>query len=99
MLTSNSNSPAILEACQKRLRSVNSSSHENNIRFTALATAFLGANDQTTYGNVRVVGNELHSRKAALLYFLFRVAEKTGKTNTNNKVNDIILGFASNYHV
>lgn len=47
------------------------------VRFSALSTAFLGANGQV-YGNVRVSGGEAYSRKAALVYFLLRVAEKSG---------------------
>lgn len=84
MSTSNSNSPAILESCQKRLKSADPSL-QSVIRFSALATAFLGANGQV-YGNVRVSGGEAYTRKAALVYFLMRVAEKTGKTSKDNKV-------------
>jgi len=86
MSTSNSNSPAILESCQKRLKSTDPSL-QTAVRFSALSTAFLGANGQV-YGNVRVTGGEAYSRKAALVYFLTRVAEKTGKAFKDNKVMD-----------
>lgn len=85
MSTSNSNSPAILESCQKRLKS-SDPSLQTAVRFSALANAFLGADGQV-YGNVRVTGGESYTRKAALVYFLMRVAEKTGKTFKDNKVN------------
>lgn len=81
MSTSNSNSYAILEVCQKRL-SVNDKSLQTSVRFSALATAFLGSSIATAdgqvqvYGNVRVVGGERYNRKGALIYFLMRVAEK-----------------------
>lgn len=101
MQTSNSNSPAILESCQKRLKS-SDPSLQTAVRFSALATAFLGSSGQT-YGNVRVSGGEAYSRKAALIYFLLRVAEKSGlKPNDKDKVNklevdsDIILILCSN---
>lgn len=84
MSTSNSNSPAILESCQKRLKAADPSL-QSAVRFSALATAFLGANGQV-YGNVRVSGGEAYTRKAALVYFLMRVAEKTGKPSKDNKV-------------
>lgn len=85
MSTSNSNSPAILETCQKRLRSADPSL-QSAVRFSALATAFLGSSGQT-YGNVRVTGGEAYTRKAALIYFLSRVGEKSGlKPGSNDKV-------------
>lgn len=87
MPTSNSNSPAILESCQKRLKSTDPSL-QTAIRFSALATAFLGANGQF-YGNVRVTGGEACTRKAALVYFLLRVAEKTSKPFKDNKVRGL----------
>lgn len=88
MPTSNSNSPAILESCQKRLKS-SDPSLQSSIRFSALATAFLGSNGQT-YGNVRISGGEVYSRKAALIYFLLRVSEKSGlKLNEKDKVNNL----------
>lgn len=89
MLISNSNSPAILESCQKRLKSADPSL-QTAVRFSALATAFLGANGQV-YGNVRVTGGEAYSRKAALVYFLMRVAEKAGgKALKGKKVINLI---------
>ena len=86
MSTSNSNSPAILESCQKRLKSADPSL-QTAVRFSALSTAFLDANGQV-YRNFRVTGGEAYSRKAALVYFLLRVAEKTGKAFKDNKVMD-----------
>ena len=86
MSTSNSNSPAILESCQKRLKSADPSL-QSAVRFSALATAFLGSNGQT-YGNVQVAGGEAYTRKAALVYFLFRAAEKSGlKPSDKDKVS------------
>lgn len=76
MNTSNSNAHAILEACQKRLKSVDPNL-QASVRFSALSTAFLGQNGQV-YGNVCVFGGEGFTRKAALIYFLLRVAEKSG---------------------
>ena len=93
MLTSNSNSPAILDNCQKRLKS-SDSSLQKTIRFSALATAFLGSNGQV-YGNVRISGGELYTRKAALIYFLTRVAEKTSvkKIATREDKNDVVTSY------
>lgn len=89
MSTSNSNSPAILESCQKRLKSADPSL-QSAVRFSALATAFLGSSSQS-YGNVRVIGGDAYTRKAALLYFLSRVAEKSGlKPNDKDKVRSLL---------
>lgn len=86
MVTSNCNAPAILDSCQKRLRS-SDPSLQSAVRFSALATAFLGSSGQI-YGNVRVNGGEGFTRKAALIYFLLRVSEKSCNrpNNSNEKV-------------
>lgn len=81
MNVSNSNAPAILDACQKRLK-FSDPSLQSAVRFSALATAFLGSNGQV-YGNVRVIGGEGFTRKATLVYFLLRVAEKSGNKPLN----------------
>ena len=90
MSTSNSNSHAILEVCQKRL-SANDKSLQTSVRFSALATAFLGSStpgeEGQIYGNVRVIGGERYNRKGALIYFLMRLAEK-GKGSTKIQSNE-----------
>ena len=87
MLTSNSNAPAILDACQKRLKSLDSTL-QSAVRFSALATAFLASNG-SVYGNVRVTGGDEFARKAALIYFLLRVGEKSG--NRPNPSNEKVI--------